>query len=156
MASAKLKDSPVDAPLYEADFYSWTIAQSAALREGRLAALDLRNLAEEIEDLGKETFHKLRSSYRVILIHLLKWDHQPERRSRSWASSIKTHRLEIEDLLTENPSLRPRREEAVQRAYLQARVRAASEMRRAEASLPPQCPYSLAEISGRPVEWSEG
>jgi hypothetical protein len=35
--------------LYETDFYAWTQAQSAALRAKDFAALDLENLAEEIE-----------------------------------------------------------------------------------------------------------
>lgn len=153
MASAKLRDPPAETPLYDADFYSWTLAQAAALREGRFSVLDLPNLAEEIEDLGGEVFNKLRSSFRVILIHMLKWDHQPERRSRSWAASVDTHRIMIGDVIEKNPSLRRRQEKAVDFAFRLARVRAAVEMKRDKNSLPALCPYTLDDILGRDFPW---
>jgi hypothetical protein len=160
-AELKTRERQADEPahpeplLYDRDFYTWTIEQAAALRAGQLGALDLDNLAEEIEDLGKALFSKLRSSFRVILTHMLKWDHQPERRSRSWAASIKTHRIDIEFLLQENPSLRRRQPEAIAGAFRQARIRAAADMKRSEASLPPTCPYSLNDIIERPFGWPE-
>ena len=140
---------------YDRDFYSWTMEQAAALRSGRLPELDVEHLAEEIEDLGKEVFSKLRSSFRVILVHMLKWDHQPERRSRSWAGSIKTHRIELEVILAENPALRRRQGEAVAIAYRQARVKASVEMKRSEQTLPETCPYPLGDILERPFEWPQ-
>jgi hypothetical protein len=69
------------------------------VREGRWADVDRENVAEEIESLGREQFNKLESAIRVILIHMLKWDHQPERRSRSWANSIATQRLDLDQVL---------------------------------------------------------
>ena len=140
---------------YEHDFYSWTLAQAAALRAGTLRDLDLANLAEEIEDLGKETFNKLVSAYRVILIHMLKWDHQAERRSRSWLTSIKTHRVDVEDVLIDNPGLKGRVTEAVARAYRKARINAAGETRLPEKVFPTACPYTLDEIMNRPFDWPE-
>lgn len=156
MASAKLKEPPADRPLYDADFYSWTLAQAAELRDRRPAGLDWENLAEEIEDLGGEVFNKLRSSFRVILVHMLKWDHQPERRSRSWAASIDTHRIEIDFVFDRNPALRRRQVEAISGAYRQARVRAAVEMKRDKKALPETCPYSLEDVLTREFEWPEG
>ncbi len=81
-------DEPVGAQ-YERDFYSWLMEQARLVREGRCDALDRENLAEEIESLGREQFNKLESALRVLLTHILKWDHQPARRSRSWALSIR-------------------------------------------------------------------
>lgn len=138
---------------YDGDFHAWTIEQALALREGRLSDLDRENLAEEIEDLGKFVFNGLRSSFRVILLHMLKWDHQPERRSRSWVTSIRTHRIDLEEVLSENPSLRRRQVEAIEKAYRTARIKAASEMKRDENSLPASCPYSLDDILSRPFDW---
>ncbi len=140
---------------YDQDFYTWTIEQAAALRTGQLADLDIDHLAEEIEDLGKEVLSKLRSSFRVILTHMLKWDHQPERRSRSWTTSIAVHRIDIEDALTENPALRRRQDEAVAQAYRWARTKAAGEMERRDETLPPACPYTLEEILARDFEWPD-
>ena len=39
--------------LYEVDFYAWTQRQGALLREGRFSELDMTNLIEEIESLGR-------------------------------------------------------------------------------------------------------
>lgn len=160
-AAVKLRSArgePEDASsstLYHLDFHAWTTEQAAALRDGRLAELDVENLAEEIEDLGKAVFSKLRSSYRVILIHMLKWDQQPVRRTRSWTLSIEAHRHDVADILEESPSLRPRREEAVFKAYRRARLKAADETGLRTAEFPTECPYSLDEIVNRPFEWPE-
>src|ERR1700704_6195801 len=80
---------------YERDFYSWSLEKARLIRAGRLAAIDRDNVAEEIESLGREQFNKLESAIRVLLVHMLKWDHQPDRRSRSWANSIATQRLDL-------------------------------------------------------------
>ena len=77
-------DDPVRAD-YDRDFYSWLMEQARLLREGRWDAVDRENVAEEIESLGREQFNKLASALRVLLLHILKWDHQPRKRSRSWA-----------------------------------------------------------------------
>jgi hypothetical protein len=63
---------------YEDDFYAWTHAQAAALRAKDWAALDLEHVAEEIESLGNEQRHAVRSHLRVLLWHLLKWAYQPD------------------------------------------------------------------------------
>lgn len=141
--------------LYERDFYTWAREQAAALSEGRLQDLDLANLAEEVADMGSEKFSQLASAYRVILIHMLKWDHQPGCRSRSWVTSIRTQRIEAEDVLSENPGLKGRREEAVARAYRRARVHAAGETGLPEKAFPTTCPYTLDEIMNRPFDWPE-
>jgi len=115
--------APADEPLgaeYEHDFYSWLMEQARHLREGRFEALDCDNLAEEIESLGREQFNKLVSALRVLMVRVLKWDHQTSLRSRSWILSIQEQRLEIADVLSDNPSLKPRIDEAIARAYRRA------------------------------------
>lgn len=158
MASTKVQERPAvepEAGTYETDFYTWTIDQAAALRDGRLSELDIGNLAEEIEDLGKEVFSKLRSSFRIILLHMLKWDGQPERRSRSWTVSILNHRLDIGDVIEENPLLRRRQREAIAKAYRRARIDAAEETGLRVTAFPDACPYSLDEILNRPFDWPD-
>jgi predicted DNA-binding ribbon-helix-helix protein len=140
---------------YDADFYSWTIAQSAALREGRWTELDLAHLAEEIEDLGKEQFSKLESALRLILMHLLKWDLQPDRRSRSWVISIRRERMNYLDVLRDNPGLKPRRDEALDRAYGRARLDAAEETELPMKHFPVECPYTFGDILDRSIEWPD-
>jgi hypothetical protein len=133
---------------YNRDFYSWLIEQARHVRLGEWSAVDRDNLAEEIESLGREQFNKLESALRVLLIHFLKWDHQPSKRSRSWMLSIREQRLELEDVLDDNPGLRPRIGEALARAYRKARVQAARETRLEETTFPDGC-YSFEDIASR-------
>ena len=141
-------DEPVRAA-YTRDFYSWLMEQARAIRDGRWGAVDRENLAEEIESLGAEQFNKLESALRVLLLHFLKWDHQPDRRSRSWSLSIREQRLELDDVLADNPGLKPRIAEAMTRAYRKARVQAAKETGLDEAEFPEACPYSFGEVTSR-------
>ena len=134
---------------YERDFYSWLMEQARLVREGRFEALDRDNLAEEIESLGREQFNKLVGALRVLLLHMLKWDHQPAKRSRSWAISIRQQRLELDDVLADNPGLRPRIGEALERAYRKARLQAVKETGLAEKRFPAACPYVWKDIVTR-------
>lgn len=138
--------------LYDRDLYTWSQEQARLIRAGRLGAIDRDNVAEEIESLGREQFNKLESAYRVLLLHMLKWDFQPERRSRSWTLSIATQRLEIDDLLADNPGLEPRVAEAIARAYRKARLEAAKETGLDLTRFPEACSYGQAEIADRPFD----
>jgi predicted DNA-binding ribbon-helix-helix protein len=141
-------DAPIEAA-YEHDFYSWLMEQARHIREGRFAALDRDNLAEEIESLGREQFNKLVSALRVLMLHMLKWDHQPALRSRSWVLSIEEQRLEIADVLADNPGLKPRIGEAIARAYRRARIEAAKETGLDEKEFATTCPYSFDDMTSR-------
>jgi len=134
---------------YEHDFYGWLIEQARHVRDGRWDAVDRENLVEEIESLGREQFNKLESALRVLMLHMLKWDHQPQKRSRSWALTVRTQRLEVEDVLSDNPSLKPRIGEAMARGYRKARVEAAKETELDEHVFPASCPYDWDEVMGR-------
>jgi hypothetical protein len=141
-------DTPARAD-YGRDFYSWSLEQARLVREGRWDAVDRENVAEEIESLGREQFNKLESALRVLLLHMLKWDHQPERRTRSWALSIKDQRLEFEQILEDNPGLKSRQDEALARAYRRARIAAAKETGLDEETFPSACPYSWDDVTAR-------
>ena len=91
---------------YDRDFYSWSLEQARLVREGHWNAVDRENVAEEIESLGREQFNKLESAVRVLLVHVLKWDHQPELRSRSWTLSIKEQQIALDHVLDDNPGLK--------------------------------------------------
>jgi hypothetical protein len=135
---------------YGSDFYSWSQEQGRLVREGRWSEVDRENVAEEIESLGREQFNKLESALRVLMMHMLKWDHQPERRSRSWAISIENQRLELDDVLKDNPGLKPRIGEAIARGYRKARNEAMNETGLKRSVFPETCPYSFDDITSRP------
>ena len=134
---------------YDHDFYSWSLEQARLVRQRRWHEVDCDNVADEIELLGRERFNKLESALRVLMLHMLKWDHRPDRRSRSWSLTIRRQRLEIDDVLADNPALKSRTDEAVARAYRKARLEAAGETGVDEASFPDLCPYSWSDIVSR-------
>ncbi|GJD35819.1 DUF29 domain-containing protein [Methylobacterium aerolatum] len=151
MGVAKAVNRPDSPPTaYGDDFYTWTQEQGARLRAGNLDGLDLENLAEEIESLGKSQFASLVSALRIVLLHMLKFDHQPERRSRSWIVSIATHRDHAAEELEESPGLKNRLNEAIGKAYRRARLEAYGETGLPLDAFPEVCPYSLHEIMNRP------
>ena len=132
---------------YEHDFYSWSLEQARLIRESRWDGIDRENVAEEIASLGREQFNKLESALRILILHILKWDYQPAMRSRSWVLSIETQRLEIEDVLGDNPGLKPRVPEAIRRAYRKARLEAARETGLEKDAFPPVCPHEFADLT---------
>ena len=74
--------------LYDTDFYSWTQEQSQILSSRDWSRLDLEHLIEEVESLGKQQRQELRSRLSIVLGHLLKWEFQPQCRSRSWLATL--------------------------------------------------------------------
>jgi hypothetical protein len=85
--------------LYETDFYAWTFEQSKLLKEGNFKHLDIINLVEEIESLGKQQRQELENRLAILLGHLLKWDYQPDGRSKSWKAPIREQRRAVQKLI---------------------------------------------------------
>jgi hypothetical protein len=132
--------------LYEQDYYLWLETTANLLREGQLSALDVANLLEEIEDMGRSERRSLKSNLIVVLLHLLKWQFQPKYRSGSWEGSIVEHRRRIREALDDSPSLQPYLETIFVECYLQAVKQAKAETRLPLKTFPQQCPYELAEV----------
>lgn len=131
--------------LYKTDFYAWTQSQAEWLRNHQWSKLDLPNLIEEIESLGKQQRQELRSRLSVLIGHLLKWQYQL-RRSRSWLATMRVQRRETLRLLQDNPSLKPYLQEALQEAYENGKDLAVQETNLPFKTFPQDCPYTLEEI----------
>ena len=138
---------------YQADRYGWAVQQAALLREGRLSEVEADHVAEQIAELGMSEFDKLESALRILLLHMLKWDIQPERRSRSWSLTIQEQRRRLDRQLARNPSLRPRQAEALDAAWGDARLAAARETDLPLASFPESVTYSWQDITACPFPW---
>jgi uncharacterized protein DUF29 len=134
---------------YEEDFYAWTVEQSRLLRAGEFSAIDAANIAEEIESMGRSDRRELKSRLVVLVMRLLKWQHQPGGRSRSWSATIDEQRLQIEGLFAESPSLRPTTGSMLAEAYAIARARAIAETGLADEAFPEACPFTLDEVLTR-------
>jgi hypothetical protein len=132
--------------LYETDFYRWTFEQAQFLELGKLEGLDLVNLAEEIISLGKQKQQELRNRLGVLIGHILKWEYQPQKRSKSWRVTIRGQRREIKLLLDQNPSLKSYLDEAIRLGYDQGIDLVVKETPLDDRDLPEVCPYAIAQI----------
>jgi predicted DNA-binding ribbon-helix-helix protein len=139
-------DFPPSASLYASDYYGWVQEQIAHLKAGRLAALDVGNLIDEVGDLGKAEKRELVSALRVLLLHMLKWRFQPGRRSRSWKLSMDNGRRMAARAIAESPSLKPLRAELVQYSHDLARRDAARQTKLKLSVFPKDCPFSWEEM----------
>ncbi len=99
--SPNLKNSPPAARLYETDFYAWIQQQASLLRNQQWHHIDLPNLIEEIESLGKQQRQELRNRLSLLLGHLLKWHFQPQKRRRSWLATLRVQRRDTLQLLSD-------------------------------------------------------
>ena len=136
---------PAKTSLRDRDFYAWSLEQAALLREGRVAEADLANIAEEIESMGKTEKRELVSRLTVLLLHLLKWRHQPSGRGKPWRLSIANARDDIADHLEDNPSLKAKLDIAMEQAYRTARRKAAIETEFDEDDFPERSPWTFQE-----------
>jgi hypothetical protein len=136
-----------------ADLYSWARRQAELLRAGRLSEIDAAAIAEEIDDVGEEQYDKLESAFRVLMLQLLKWDHQPSMRSRSWTLTIREQRRRAERRLRKNPGLKSQVDEALEATYEDARLEAANETGLPLSIFPARRPFERAEIMQRSIVW---
>ena len=112
---------------YDEDFHRWSFEQARLLRSGHAQAADLANIAEELETLGRSEAAALRSSLRLIILHLLKLTVQPERATRPWHGTIVRERNNAERTLKENPSLKAKLPALYAEAYEDGRREAIAE-----------------------------
>ncbi|MGI9279752.1 MAG: DUF29 domain-containing protein [Endozoicomonas sp.] len=132
--------------LYETDFYSWINQQTELFKQRRLDELDVENLIEELESMGGSERHSLTSHIMQLLMHLLKWQYQPSRRSRSWQDSIINHRFQTQDTLSENPGLKTPLPELYDRAYKKAVALAVKQTGLPKNTFPKECPWIYEQV----------
>ena len=132
---------------YDQDFYAWSREQADLLRAGNAVDADLENIAEEIESMVKTEKRELISRLTVLILHLVKWRFQPAERSRSWRLSVEGQRLDIEDLLKDNPSLRPVVSDSIGQAWRRALIEAQKETGLEASMFPSVCPWASNQVS---------
>jgi hypothetical protein len=134
--------------LYDTDFYLWTQEQATLLREGKVQALDLANLAEEIESLGKSQHRELARRLDVLVMHLLKWRYQPARRQEghSWRATIRMQWRELRRLLQQNPSLQREVLVVLTEDHHEMRLDASDETDLPLATFPAACPWTPEQV----------
>ena len=133
-------------PKYDQDFYGWAMAEASLLRQHKWDELDIEHLAEELESMGASEKREIRSRMKQLMKHLLKWKYQPDLQCRSWKNSIRNQRLELEDVIKDNPSLKPSLNENIKEVYMRALTDAAEETGIYKENFPTECPYTFDQI----------
>lgn len=133
-------------PKHDEDLYEWAMINASLLKQGKYQEADMTNIIEEMEALGRSNKRELVSRSGVLIAHLLKWQHQPNFRSASWEGTIERQRIEIDDLLEENPSLKSHVQEALSKAYKYALSILKEETPINLKLLPKECPYGFDQI----------
>lgn len=102
---------------YEKDFYAWLLKSAQMLRQEKFSELDVEQIAEELEGMARSDKRQLLNRFAALLAHLLKWQYQPEKRSKSWERTIREQRKRISLLLEESPSLKSEIDQKLSDAY---------------------------------------
>ncbi|MEH2312221.1 MAG: DUF29 domain-containing protein [Nostoc sp.] len=136
------------ATLYNQDFLLWTQQQAECLKKGRWAELDVEHLVEELEALGRSEQKELGSYLQVLLMHLLKCQYQPQRKTKSWVNTISNSRNQIQDCLEDTPSLQRflKDWEWIEKYYRRARRDAAKETQMPIETFPLECPFTMEQV----------
>ena len=140
--------------MYEKDVILWSLEQAKFLRDGKFSSLDIEHLADEIEDVGKSEKREFANRMAVLLAHLLKWHHQPERRQeggrslRSWHSTIKIQRERLALAIKATPSLKVslRNADWLQEAWLEAVEQAGKETGIDAGDFGEVCPWPMDQV----------
>jgi hypothetical protein len=140
-----------NAPAYEADFVAWLEDQARHARRGEIEALDLDNIAEELEGMARSDRREIRNRLTVLLTHLLKCWVRPKKQPASWLGTIAEQRGQIAMLIDDSPSLRAFPAQILDACYPEARRKAALQMRLRESAFPELCPFSVSEVLD--VDW---
>jgi Domain of unknown function DUF29 len=131
---------------YLTDFKSWIDQTTQLLRDRRWQDIDVAHLIEEIQDLGKSEQRAIASQLTRLLLHLLKWQYQPQRRSDSWLDSITDARTQIELAIEDSPSLKNYPAVQLNESYKRARRQAVKQTNLQASTFPEECSYALAQV----------
>lgn len=132
--------------LYEQDYHQWLETTIKQLHDRQLQADDIDNLIEELKTLGRTEKKVLRSHLRLIVMHLLKWRYQSDKRSKSWQITIRNNRFDVEESLQDSPSLKPNLAELLAQCYPRAVIEASDETGLPPVTFPSACPFTIEQI----------
>ena len=132
--------------LYDKDGYLWANEQVDLLKRHKFAELDLENIIEEIESVGRSQKISVRSYLINILLHELKIKYQPAKHTKSWDRSIINSKTKIESILIDNPSLKRELSEILKTSYPVSIRKAVRETGLDEKIFPKKCPWTIEEI----------
>lgn len=132
--------------LYDLDFFEWTQRNAALLNQGCLEQADIPHIAEELADMGNRDRREVESYLTRLILHLLKWQMQPNLRTPSWRSSIDNSRVQLKRIFKQSPSLRRYAAESIAEVYPDAVRQALIQTGLSRGVFPQSCPYSFDQL----------
>ena len=133
-------------PDYEKDFYGWAITNAALLKQGKFSEVDMEHVIGEMESLGRSNRRELVSRLGILIAHLLKWEYQPDLKNKSWKGTIVRQRIDINDVLEENPSLKSQLDTIISKSYRYALAILEEETPLDLKLFPEECRYAFSQI----------
>jgi uncharacterized protein DUF29 len=140
-----ITESPPLAVLFEQDETAWLEAMANLAADGRHAEMDFVNLSEYLADMAKRDRREVASRLVTLLAHLLKWQHQPDRRSGSWEKTILEQRRELRELL-ESGTLHNHAAAILAKSYAGACKEVAAETGLPRSTFAPECSWDLESL----------
>jgi hypothetical protein len=131
---------------YHTDFYAWLMKNAQLLRQHQFSEVDVEQIAEELESMGRSEKREMISRLTALMAHLLKWQFQVVKRSKSWKNTISIQRIDILELLQESPSLKYEIQEKIEMAYEKAKLSAEDETGIDQNDFPKTCPFTLEQL----------
>lgn len=132
--------------LYDDDFYLWVRHNAELIRQRRFDEIDVDNVVEEIESLGRRDRHEVQSRLATLLRQLLIWRHYPVRCGKDLILAIRHQRWQMALVLQDSPTLQRELPSMLAKRYGWAREMAAIETGLPEEAFPKDCAWSLEQI----------
>jgi hypothetical protein len=132
--------------LYEQDETAWLEAMAELAAQRRFADMDFPHLSEYLSDMARRDRREVYSRVRTLLQHLLKWEHEPDKRTGSWRATLCEQRSELRQFF-ESRTLRNHAQAVLARAYHDARKYAADETGLPLGTFPAECAWDLDALS---------
>ena len=143
--SNPITDAANHAALYDQDYVLWLDQAVDLLRSQNFAEIDIENLIAELEGMGGSQKQAIESNLEVLLMHLLKYKYQPEKRSNSWRYTIIEHRLRLHKAFKHSPSLKRYFLQEFAECYLNAKKLASAETGLAISTFPIESPFTIEQ-----------
>ncbi|MBC5797706.1 DUF29 domain-containing protein [Sphaerospermopsis sp. LEGE 00249] len=145
----KLKIEIDSKKLYEQDFYLWLQTTANLLENNKFDELDIKNLIEEINSIGRSEKKELKSRLITLIEHILKleyWQLEKENNARGWRNTVAEQRLQIELTLEDSPSLRNMLDDIFEECYQKARQYILKRYQLSPNLFPENPPFSVTDV----------
>ncbi|OKH18112.1 DUF29 family protein [[Limnothrix rosea] IAM M-220] len=139
-------------PLSRQDFYQWLTQIPSQMQASNLPKKDIDQLCRVLKLMAIDEELKIKSTLRLLLLQLLKWQHQPQNRCHRWVETMSEYRYQLNDYFTASPTLKDFAESVLFDCYQAACATMSIEdhvpvEHFPAASFPKDVPFSMAEIS---------